>query len=61
MNSKNRVKEGLKPVPFTHGVLDAGLKLGLGMIGSAPERALGQENAGHGPAGRPGRRSKRSM
>jgi hypothetical protein len=46
MNSKNRVKEGLKPVSLTNGVLAAGPKklligLAFGLSGRAPERASG--------------------
>jgi len=47
MNSKNRVKEDLRPVPFADGgVLAAGLKpqigLGFGLKRSAPERPARQ-------------------
>jgi len=47
MNSKNRVKEDLRPVPFADGgVLTAGLKPpigpGFGLKRSAPERPARQ-------------------
>ena len=45
MNSKNRVKEALRPVPLTNGVWDAGSKPPIGAefgrSGRAPERASG--------------------
>ena len=52
MNSKNKVKEGLKPVPFTaSGLLSLGLRLGLefGLSRSALERAAGERKAGYDP------------
>jgi hypothetical protein len=54
MNSKDRVKEGLRPVPLTNGFLGLGSKtpvgLEFGVKGRAPGRAGGRENMGGGPA-----------
>jgi hypothetical protein len=55
MNNQNRVKEGLRTVPLTNGVLADGLKklligLEFGLGGRAPERARRREKLGCDPA-----------
>jgi len=66
MNSKNRVKEDLRPVPFADGgVLAAGLKppigLGFGLKRGAPEKAAREEQARKDSSVGTSRRSKRSI